>query len=76
MKEWAKIYGNVDSTIKMPDGSSEMTTMNGRVVLSMYKKALDGSTKAAEFLAKLLGEYNINITMDEAKEVRPEINIE
>lgn len=64
MSEWAKVFGGLKITVKDDAGKSVRTNYDGAVIMAQYRKAiLRGDTKAAEFLAKLLGEYaeNVNI---------------
>ena len=56
MREWAKIFGAVPVTIKAQDGTDVNTTTLGNVVAAQLQKATRGDTKAAKFIADLLGE--------------------
>lgn len=76
MRELALEFGNLGQTIPMPGGSQKDTTMLGAVVVGQIRSAQKGNPKAAEWLAKILGEYNINLNITADDEMRPEINIE
>ena len=56
MREWARIFGAVPVTIKAQDGTDVNTTTLGNVVAAQLQKATRGDTKAAKFIADLLGE--------------------
>lgn len=78
MKEWARIFGDMPLVVNMPDGSQEDSTMDGSVVLNLYRIAQGkgpSAVKAAEALAKLRDEYSITLNVADADN-RPEINIE
>lgn len=52
MREWAGVIANTASADRDFDGM----TLAGKVVKAQFDAALEGDTKAAEFLAKLTGE--------------------
>ena len=52
MREWAKVIGDTDAG----DAAFGGLTLGGKVVKAQFDAALEGDTKAAEFLAKLTGE--------------------
>ena len=56
MREWARIFGAVPVKIKAQDGSDVETTTLGNIVAAQMQKATRGDTKAAKFVADLLGE--------------------
>lgn len=56
MREWAKVFGAVPVTIKAQDGTDVDTTTLGNIVAAQMQKATRGDTKAAKFIADLLGE--------------------
>lgn len=56
MREWAKVFGAVPVTIKAQDGTDVDTTTIGNIVAAQMQKATRGDTKAAKFIADLLGE--------------------
>lgn len=64
MREWAKVFGNVQVEIKMPDGSTSKTTTLGNIVAAQMAKATRGDTKAARFVADLLGEITKTVNLN------------
>lgn len=56
MREWAKVFGAVPVTVKAQDGTDVDTTTLGNIVAAQMQKATRGDTKAAKFIADLLGE--------------------
>ena len=76
MRELALEFGNLGQSINMPDGSKKDTTMLGAVVVGQIRSAQKGNPKAAEWLAKILGEYEINLNISADDDRRPEIVIE
>ena len=63
MREWAEMFGSVPVDIKLPDGTTTRTTTLGNIVAAQMAKATKGDTKAAKFVAELLGEVvkNVNV---------------
>lgn len=63
MREWAEVFGAVPVKVKLPDGTTTRTTTLGNIVAAQMAKATKGDTKAAKFVAELLGEMvkNVNI---------------
>lgn len=64
MREWAEAFGNVQVEIKLPDGSTSKTTTLGNIVAAQMAKATRGDTKAARFVADLLGEITKNVNIN------------
>lgn len=57
-RECAEIIGEWDIAMPLPGGVTKEMTYNMAAILKQYQKAITkGDTKAAKFLAKLLGEY-------------------
>lgn len=57
LRELAQIISEKKVNMPMPDGSTEEMTYDAALVQSMYQKAVvKGDTKAATFIAKVLGE--------------------
>jgi hypothetical protein len=56
MREWARIFGAVPVKVKAQDGTDVETTTLGNIVAAQMQKATRGDTKAAKFVADLLGE--------------------
>lgn len=63
MREWAKIFGAMPVQVKAPDGKVTETTTLGNIVAAQMAKATKGDTKAAKFVADLLGEMEQNINL-------------
>ena len=58
LRELAQIISEKKVNMPMPDGTKEEMTYDAALVQSMYQKAVTrGDTKAAKFIATLLGEY-------------------
>lgn len=58
LKEIAEMLANKTIDVPMPDGSKETMTYDAAIIHSQYQKAVTkGDTKAAKFLATLLGEF-------------------
>lgn len=64
MKEWAKVIGRESFDITLPDGSLLKSDLNGATVVAAYKSAMKGNVKAAQFLAKLRGELDEQVSID------------
>lgn len=57
LRELAQIISEKKVNMPMPDGSTEEMTYDAALIQSMYQKAVaKGDTKAATFIAKVLGE--------------------
>lgn len=56
MREWAKVFGAIPVKVKAQDGTDVDTTTLGNIVAAQMQKATRGDTKAAKFIADLLGE--------------------
>ena len=74
MREWAEFYGNLPmkkGKVKDPKTVDELAdkqnrpnlTMDGAVLAAMYAKALKGDVRAAEYIAKLKGQTNEDVTV-------------
>ena len=65
MKEWAKVIGALPIQVTLPDASNLDSDLNGASIMAVYKSAMKGSVKAAQFLAKLRGELDeeVNVTV-------------
>ena len=63
MKEWAEIFGELPVSITGPDGSTQQTNTMGNIVAAQMAKATKGDTKAARFIAELLGDLNKDINV-------------
>lgn len=66
MREWAKALGKADMDFKLPDGQVVHGDMLGGIVLAQMRKAAQGNTIAAKFIADLLGELEqtVNVKSD------------
>lgn len=64
MREWAMQFGEVPVTITTPDGKQTRTTTLGNIVAAQMAKATRGDTKAAKFIADLLGEMVQNVQVE------------
>jgi len=57
LRELAQIISEKKVKMPMPDGTTEEMTYDAALIQSMYQKAVaKGDTKAATFIAKVLGE--------------------
>lgn len=57
LREIAEILAERKVTMPMPDGTQEEMTYDAALIQSMYQRAVTkGDTKAATFIAKILGE--------------------
>lgn len=57
LRELAQIISEKKVNMPMPDGTTEEMTYDAALIQSMYQKAVaKGDTKAATFIAKVLGE--------------------
>lgn len=70
MREWAEVYGQLPlhkGVVKDPKNAEEVgssnPTMDGAVIIAMYKKAAKGDVRAAEFLAKLKGQTSEDLVV-------------
>lgn len=64
LRDWAKFYGKMAIKIENAEGDEETTTWDGAVVVSMYKAAWGGDTKAAKLLTEITGqlaEQTVNV---------------
>lgn len=58
LREIAEVLAERKVKMPMPDGTQEEMTYDAALVQSMYQKAVTkGDTKAAKFVATLLGEF-------------------
>lgn len=58
MREWAKVIGSLPTKVVCPDGSElKKADLNADVVMQQYRRAHNGDTKAATFIAKLTGQF-------------------
>lgn len=65
MREWAEIIGEKDTTVINVDGEEETMPYIGAVVASMYNKAVnEQDVRAAEFVAKLMGEMKEQVSLE------------
>ncbi|MBQ3812877.1 MAG: hypothetical protein II841_04855 [Bacteroidales bacterium] len=75
MKEWAKILGALPIKVTLPDASNLDSDLNGATIMAMYKSAMKGNVKSAQFLAKLRGELeeqvNVELSGSKKKGNRP-----
>ena len=69
MKEWAKVIGALPIQVTLPDASNFDSDLNGASIMAVYKSAMKGNVKAAQFLAKLRGELDeeVNVTVSGGK---------
>lgn len=63
MREWAKALGKADMDFKLPDGEVVHGDMLGGIVLAQMRKAAQGNTVAAKFIADLLGEMEQTVNV-------------
>ena len=63
MKEWAEIFGAMPVKVKGPDGSVTDSDTLGGIIAAQMAKASKGDTKAAKFVAELLGEMEKTINV-------------
>ena len=70
MREWAEVLGELPMSkgvIKDPRNAEDLKdanpTMDGAVMAAMYKKALKGDVRAAEFIAKLKGQTSEDLVV-------------
>lgn len=59
MREWAQALG----TTEIDNIDGDKVERNAVVILKQYEKALKGDTRAAKFIAEILGEYSNNINI-------------
>lgn len=72
MREWAELIGALPAKVMRPDGTLlEEADLDADVVMQQYRKAHDGNTKAAVFIADLKGERTTNINVSQ-----PVINVQ
>lgn len=64
MKEWAKILGALPIQVTLPDASNLDSDLNGAAIMAMYKSAMKGNVKSAQFLAKLRGELEEQVNVE------------
>lgn len=64
MKEWAKILGALPIKVTLPDATNLDSDLNGATIMAMYKSAMKGNVKSAQFLAKLRGELNEKVDLE------------
>lgn len=65
MREWAEIIGEIDTTVINADGEEKTMPYIGAVVTSMYNKAVnEQDVRAAEFIAKLMGEMKEQVSVE------------
>ena len=64
MKEWAKILGALPIQVTLPDASNLDSDLNGATIMAMYKSAMKGNVKSAQFLAKLRGELEEQVNVE------------
>lgn len=63
MRAWAETLGEIPVTIKTPDGGTQDVTTLGAIVAAQMAQATKGNTKAAKFIADLLGEMVQNVAV-------------
>ena len=63
MREWAETFGAIPVKVKAPDGSTTDTDTLGNIVAAQMAKATKGDTKAAKFIAELLGEMEKTVNV-------------
>lgn len=63
MREWAEVFGAVPVSVPTPDGLTVESTTLGTIVAAQMAKATKGDTKAAKFIADLLGEIQQNVNI-------------
>jgi len=63
MREWAETFGAMPVKVKGPDGSTTDTDTLGNIVAAQMAKATKGDTKAAKFIAELLGEMEKTVNV-------------
>lgn len=56
MREWAKYLAKCPVEIRTPDGVTLPGDLAGQIIIAQCHKAAKGDTKAAKFVADLLGE--------------------
>lgn len=60
MREWAEVIGALNAKVVCPDGSTlSESDLDADVVMQQYRKAHNGDTKAAAFIANLKGEEQV-----------------
>lgn len=67
MREWAEAFGNTSMKVKLPDGTEADTTLLGNIVAAQMAKATKGDTKAAKFVADLMGEMEQKLNIEGPK---------
>ncbi len=63
MREWAAYLGKMDADFETTDGQKVKGNQFGAMVVGQIRKANQGNTKAAKFVAELLGEGVKNISI-------------
>lgn len=64
MREWAEIIGALPAKVVCPDGSLlDDADLDADTMMQQYRKAHNGDTKAATFIANLKGELKQNIEL-------------
>lgn len=64
MREWAKIIGALPAKVVCPDGKAlKGATLDADLVMQQYRKAHNGSTSAAYFLATLRGQLEEKVSL-------------
>lgn len=63
MREWAETFGAMPVKVKGPDGSLTDSDTLGAIMAAQMAKASKGDTKAAKFVAELLGEMEKTINV-------------
>lgn len=63
MREWAEVFGAMPVKIKTPDGQLTDTDTLGNIIAAQMAKATKGDTKAAKFIAELLGEMEKTVNV-------------
>ena len=63
MREWAEVFGAMPVKVKGPDGSVTDSDTLGGIIAAQMAKASKGDTKAAKFVAELLGEMEKTINV-------------
>lgn len=62
MKEWAKVLGQLDATAEV-EGEEIQGNVLGKVVATLYKKAMTGDVSAISKVADLMGENEKTINV-------------
>ena len=64
MKEWAQIFGALPAKVVTNDGQEISTDNLGAIMAAQIEKARRGDTKAAKFVAAVLGELEQTVTLN------------